>query len=89
MRLINHPYNKGYGASLKTGMINSNTELVAFYDSDGQHNPEDLESLASKFGNYNKNTNYQLYTNEIKCVSLVKPRSKKKRKNNNRKSKLK
>jgi glycosyltransferase involved in cell wall biosynthesis len=52
VRLINHPYNKGYGASLKTGMINSNTELVAFYDSDGQHNPEDLESLASKFGNY-------------------------------------
>ena len=36
-----------------------------------------LLEKASKFGNYNKNTNYQLYTNEIKCVSLVKPRSKK------------
>jgi glycosyltransferase involved in cell wall biosynthesis len=50
--LLNHPHNKGYGAALKTGMKYSNTELVAFYDSDGQHNPEDLERLVENFGNY-------------------------------------
>lgn len=42
LRLINHPYNRGYGASLKTGIRAAETELLAIYDSDGQHRPEDL-----------------------------------------------
>ena len=40
-----HKINRGYGASLKTGIVAAETELVAFYDADGQHNPEDLERL--------------------------------------------
>ena len=50
--LINHPHNKGYGAALKTGIRYVQTDLVAFYDSDGQHNPEDLERLVDNFDNY-------------------------------------
>lgn len=42
IRLIRHPYNKGYGAALKTGIRNSTTQYIAFYDADGQHNPKDL-----------------------------------------------
>lgn len=45
LRLINHPYNRGYGASLKTGIRAAETELLAIYDSDGQHRPEDLLML--------------------------------------------
>jgi glycosyltransferase involved in cell wall biosynthesis len=52
IEVINHPYNKGYGASLKTGIISSDSELVAFYDADGQHNPQDLENLFNSFKNY-------------------------------------
>lgn len=52
VRVISHPYNKGYGAALKTGVINAKTKIVAFYDADGQHNPRDLENLIRNFENY-------------------------------------
>lgn len=45
VRVINHPYNRGYGAALKTGIRSAITELLAIYDSDGQHRPEDLMLL--------------------------------------------
>lgn len=45
IRVITHKVNRGYGASLKTGLKNSETELAAFYDADGQHSPEELEKL--------------------------------------------
>ena len=44
-RIINHPYNRGYGAALKTGIRNTETEVIAIYDSDGQHRPADLVRL--------------------------------------------
>lgn len=47
-----HPYNKGYGAALKTGIRNAKTELICFYDADGQHNPNDIDRLIQNFGNY-------------------------------------
>ena len=45
VEVISHKVNRGYGASLKTGINNSKTEFVAFYDADGQHRPEDMERL--------------------------------------------
>ena len=42
---ISHKTNKGYGASLKTGIKNSTTEYVAIYDGDGQHIPSELIKL--------------------------------------------
>jgi glycosyltransferase involved in cell wall biosynthesis len=48
-QIYNHKINRGYGASLKTGINNSNTEFVAFYDADGQHRPEDLERLWTEY----------------------------------------
>lgn len=48
--VITHPYNKGYGSSLKTGIRNASTPLVAFYDADGQHQPEDLAVLVDNMG---------------------------------------
>jgi glycosyltransferase involved in cell wall biosynthesis len=52
VEVISHPYNKGYGASLKTGIKAANTDLIALYDADGQHRPEDLEFLVSGMENY-------------------------------------
>ncbi len=51
-RLISHPYNKGYGASLKTGIRNATGEIVVIMDSDGQHKGEDIEKLLVYMDNY-------------------------------------
>lgn len=51
-RIINHPYNLGYGAALKTGIRTAETEFIAIYDSDGQHRPDDLMRLWEEVPNY-------------------------------------
>jgi glycosyltransferase involved in cell wall biosynthesis len=45
LKLIQHPYNRGYGAALKTGIRAAEAHLVATMDSDGQHDPGDLLNL--------------------------------------------
>jgi len=45
IRLINHPYNKGNGASLKTGARAAKYEYLMFFDADGQHREEYIEKL--------------------------------------------
>jgi len=45
IKLINHPYNKGYGAAIKTGVENTKYDWIIWYDSDGQHQPEYIEKL--------------------------------------------
>lgn len=50
--IISHPYNKGYGAALKTGINFAETELIALFDADGQHRPEDLGTLYNGLGDY-------------------------------------
>lgn len=46
--VIRHSVNKGYGASLKTGIRNATTELVIIMDADGQHRAEDAKRLLEK-----------------------------------------
>lgn len=45
--VISQPYNKGNGASVKTGIINSKTENILVIDADGQHNPDDIKNIIS------------------------------------------
>ena len=45
VRVIQHPYNQGYGAALKTGIRNSNSNIVLLMDADGQHRPQDITKL--------------------------------------------
>lgn len=45
IKLIDHPYNKGYGASLKTGIRESGFENLLFFDADGQHPAEKISEL--------------------------------------------
>lgn len=52
IRVLTHPYNKGYGASIKSGIRAAATDLLAFYDADGQHNPADLLALLKNMGEY-------------------------------------
>ena len=48
LTLISHRLNRGYGASLVTGIRNSSGEYIIWYDGDGQHNPDDLVKIFDK-----------------------------------------
>ncbi len=45
LKLVTHPYNRGYGAALKTGIRQASAPIVATMDSDGQHDPAELARL--------------------------------------------
>lgn len=50
--VIRHPYNKGNGASVKTGIRAASGDYVMIIDGDGQHQPADSVRLAEKLGEY-------------------------------------
>jgi len=47
IKVVHHPVNKGYGASLKSGIKAATHENIIFMDSDGQHRTEDIPVLIS------------------------------------------
>src|SRR5690606_26381100 len=47
-RVIRHPYNKGNGAAVKTGIRHSTGEFILILDGDGQHKPEDARRIVAK-----------------------------------------
>jgi len=51
-QVVRHPYNKGNGAALKSGIRAATGEYVLILDGDGQHKPEDAVRLASRLGEY-------------------------------------
>jgi glycosyltransferase involved in cell wall biosynthesis len=51
-RVVRHPYNKGNGASVKTGIRNATGEYVVIVDGDGQHSAADALRLVSYLGEY-------------------------------------
>lgn len=51
-RVIRHPYNKGNGAAVKSGIRAATGEFVLIIDGDGQHRPSDAVRLASRLGEY-------------------------------------
>ena len=52
VRVISHPRNKGYGASLKTGIREASTDYVICFDGDGQHSVDDLKKIAARMDQY-------------------------------------
>src|SRR3977135_89074 len=51
-RGIRHPYNKGTGAAVKTGIRQTSGAFVLIVDADGQHAPADAARLVSHLGAY-------------------------------------
>jgi glycosyltransferase involved in cell wall biosynthesis len=47
-----HPYNKGNGAAVKTGIRRASREYVLIIDADGQHQPVDALRLVQHLGEY-------------------------------------
>ena len=50
--VIRHPYNKGNGAAVKTGIRRATGDFILIIDGDGQHPPEDACRLVSRLGEY-------------------------------------
>jgi glycosyltransferase involved in cell wall biosynthesis len=51
-RVIKHPYNKGNGASVKSGIRQAAGEYILIMDGDGQHSAADALRLVSFLGEY-------------------------------------
>lgn len=52
VKVIRHPYNKGNGSAVKTGIRNATRDILILMDGDGQHKPEDIPKLLEKIGEY-------------------------------------
>jgi len=50
--VVRHPYNKGNGAAVKTGIRTATGDYVLIIDGDGQHRAADAVRIASKLGEY-------------------------------------
>lgn len=46
-KLVQHPYSKGNGASIKSGARAASGDIIVFMDGDGQHRPSDIPRLLS------------------------------------------
>jgi glycosyltransferase involved in cell wall biosynthesis len=51
-RVIGHPYNKGNGAAVKTGIREASGACILIIDADGQHRPADAPRLVDQLGAY-------------------------------------
>ena len=59
VRLITHPTNEGYGASLVSGFASATKELTFFMDSDGQFDIRDLEKFFTLIDEYDAVIGYR------------------------------
>jgi glycosyltransferase involved in cell wall biosynthesis len=50
--VIRHPYNKGNGAAVKSGIRRASGEYVLIVDADGQHPPEDARRIVARLGEF-------------------------------------
>jgi glycosyltransferase involved in cell wall biosynthesis len=50
--VVRHPYNKGNGAAVKSGIRRATGDVVLIVDGDGQHRPADAARLVSGIGEY-------------------------------------
>jgi glycosyltransferase involved in cell wall biosynthesis len=50
--VVRHPYNKGNGAAVKTGLRHAQGRYVLIVDADGQHQPKDTVRLVGQLGQY-------------------------------------
>ena len=49
-RVVRHPYNKGNGAAVKTGIREARGDVVLLMDADGQHDPADALRIIGPIG---------------------------------------
>src|SRR4029453_16453327 len=50
--VVRHPYNKGNGAAVKSGIRRASGEYILILDGDGQHQGAAAQRLSAKLGEY-------------------------------------
>jgi glycosyltransferase involved in cell wall biosynthesis len=70
-RVIRHPYNKGNGASVKTGIRHAAGEYMVIMDGDGQHSAEDALRLVGFLGDYDLVIGAREGSNQASAARLV------------------
>ena len=50
--VVRHPYNKGNGAAVKSGIRRASGDYVLIVDGDGQHRAEDARRIVARLGEY-------------------------------------
>lgn len=50
--VVQHPYNIGNGASVKSGIRRARGQILVTIDGDGQHDPNDIPKLVNRIGAY-------------------------------------
>ncbi|MCZ7401017.1 MAG: glycosyltransferase family 2 protein [Candidatus Methanoperedens sp.] len=76
VKLVQHPANKGYGSSLKTGIRNATGKWILITDADGTYPVKDIPRLLEHIGNYDmvvgartgKDVNIPLYRRPAKKI---------------------
>jgi glycosyltransferase involved in cell wall biosynthesis len=53
-KVIRHPYNKGNGASVKTGIRKASNDIVILMDGDGQHSPSFIPKFIKQLEEYDR-----------------------------------
>ena len=51
-RVVRHPYNKGNGAAVKSGIRAATSDWIAIVDADGQHRTADARRIVERLGDY-------------------------------------
>jgi glycosyltransferase involved in cell wall biosynthesis len=51
-RVIRHPYNKGNGAAVKTGIRHATGDFILILDGDGQHQVSDARRIVERLGEF-------------------------------------
>lgn len=52
IKVVKHPYNKGNGAAVKTGIHKSQTKHIVIIDADGQHDPKHIPEMIRLLSEY-------------------------------------
>ena len=51
-QVVRHPYTKGNGAAVKTGIRHAQGDFILIVDADGQHAPSDARRIVDRLGEY-------------------------------------
>ena len=51
-QVVRHPYTKGNGAAVKTGIRHATGDFILILDADGQHAPEEAGNIVARLGEY-------------------------------------
>jgi glycosyltransferase involved in cell wall biosynthesis len=51
-QVVRHPYTKGNGAAVKTGIRHATGDFILIIDADGQHSPEEAGRIVARLGEY-------------------------------------